>query len=107
MYIVRNEAAEKDAQFPVLSIGTSAWTHTEGKNQTYKITQKLSGYQDGCWSVDGLRLGFCAFWDVSKALTVSISGRSNPVYVDAAVGKKGMCRFQGKLGGDLANQGLL
>lgn len=75
MYIVRNEAAEKDAQVPMLRIGTSAWTHTEGKNQTYKITQKFSGYQDGCWSVDGLRLGFCAFWDVSKTLTVSIWGR--------------------------------
>jgi len=48
MHIVMNEAAEKDAHVPVLRTGTTAWTHTEGKNQAYKITKKLSGYRDGC-----------------------------------------------------------
>jgi hypothetical protein len=46
-------------------------------------------------------------FDVSKALSVSISGRPNPVYVDAElVGKRGLCRFQWKFGGNVANQGL-
>jgi len=110
MYIVMNEAAEKDAHVPVLRIVTSAWTHTEGKNQAYKIknSQVIGKVADQLmvfvWvsAPSSTRVS-----DVSKALTVSIPRRSNPVYVDAAVGKKGLCRFQWKLGRNLANQGPL
>jgi hypothetical protein len=36
MHIVMKEAAEKDAQLPVIWIGTNTRTHTEGRDQAYK-----------------------------------------------------------------------